>query len=87
MSAPDPFPAERTLASELIACWLIHGPSSDEFGSLVAHAATEFDAETVISTLTAITCVLIEFAGSHLGGTPAVRSIIQDNFSPQEAHQ
>lgn len=82
------FTAERILSDELLTCWLTHGPASDEFMSLVAMAVHEFDAETVISTLTAICSVLIKTAADHLGIPPShLQSTLTTPFTnPKETH-
>lgn len=82
------FTPERILSDELLTCWLLHGPDSDEFMSLVAMAAHEFDAETVISTLTCVCAVLIRVAADHLGVPEShLQSTLTTPFTnPKETH-
>ena len=59
--------AERQLCDKLLTAWFEEGCTSDEFNAMVRQAVHEFDVETVIFTLVAISSTLTRVLGEILG--------------------
>lgn len=76
--------AERQLCDKLLTAWFEHGSNSDEFLSLIRQAVHEFDVETVIFTLLAISTTLTEILGEILGPDNA-RALSAHFTATQEA--